>query len=86
MKKGFSGKYCDWIYREGVKDGTHFAYTPCEPGFNFLSKCGSEVTPEEVCKLYTGSQCPICGRLIRMFLKDKGLKNADICEFSGDEH
>ena len=65
MKRNLSGKYCNWIYREGIRENTHFAYTPCDPGFNFLSKCG-RMAPLEVCETYTGTQCPICGRPVKM--------------------
>lgn len=56
---------CIWIYRPGTSD-THFAYTPCKPGFNFLSKLHNSKPHVGVADYYNGRTCPICGKQIQM--------------------
>lgn len=56
---------CIWEYRPGTKD-SHFAYTPCNPGFNFLSKLPDCKPYVGVADWYNGRTCPICGKRIKM--------------------
>lgn len=61
-------KECIWEYRPGTDD-SHFAFTPCSPGFNFLSKIGKEKPSVGVADIYNGRICPICGKIIKMSYK-----------------
>lgn len=56
---------CVWIYRPGT-DNTHFAFTTCRPGFNYLSKVSKSKPYVGVADFYNGYNCPICGNKIRM--------------------
>ena len=56
---------CCWIYRPGT-NGSHWAYTVCRPGFNYLSKLPSGSPYVGVADFYNGKLCPICWRKIRM--------------------
>lgn len=56
---------CVWIYRPGTND-THFAFTSCRPGFNFLSKVSKSKPYVGVADFYNDYNCPICGKRIRM--------------------
>ena len=58
-------KECVWVYRPGT-DGSHWAYTPCQPGFNYLSKIARSEPLVGVADAYVGRICPICGGKIRM--------------------
>ena len=59
---------CIWEYRPGL-NGTHFAYTPCQPGLNFLSRLGACKPYVGVANFYNGQTCPICGKRIQMDYK-----------------
>ena len=65
------GTKCKWTVREGTNN-SFWAYTPCQRGFNYLSK----VTKAESIKpCYDGRLCPICGKPIECNteLIDEGL-------------
>ena len=51
---------CKWIVREG-RNNSYWAFTPCQKGFNYLSRI-SKV--DEIEKAYNGRVCPICGNKI----------------------
>lgn len=51
---------CKWIVREGTCD-TFWAFTPCQRGFNYLSKIHMA---EQIKPTYDGRQCPICKKPI----------------------
>lgn len=51
---------CTWIVREGTYN-TFWAFTPCQKGFNYLSKIHSV---SEIKEAYNGRLCPICGNTI----------------------
>lgn len=53
---------CKWVVREGTQD-TYWAYTPCKPGFNYLSKVHKAV---DIPEAYEGRLCPICGKIIHL--------------------
>lgn len=51
---------CNWVVRPGTRN-TFWAYTPCKPGYNYLSR----VTQKDHIKPdYDGRVCPICGGMI----------------------
>lgn len=52
---------CNWIIREGNNDSI-YAFTPCEPGFNYLSKVRNM---SEVEDCYNNRSCPICRKRIK---------------------
>ena len=54
-------KICKWAVRPGTNN-TFWAFTPCKPGFNYLSKVNR---PESVKPTYDGHICPICGNRIK---------------------
>lgn len=56
---------CIWVYRPGT-DNSHFAFTPCKPGFNFLSRLPYSKPYIGVADHYNGYNCPICGKKIQM--------------------
>ena len=56
---------CIWIVRDG-SNNSFWAYTPCNPGFNYLSKIKSK---DEIKSAYDGRVCPICGKMIKTDLK-----------------
>jgi hypothetical protein len=56
---------CIWKYRPGTND-SHFAFTPCRPGFNFLSKLSNSKPYVGVADYYNGYRCPICDKVIQM--------------------
>ena len=56
---------CRWRYRPGTS-GTHFAFTPCRPGYNYLSKIGASAPRVGIADWYVGRLCPICGETIEM--------------------
>ena len=58
-------KYCRWIYRPGLNN-SHWAYTTCKRGFNYLSKLHNSDPYIGVADYYNNSQCPICGKRIKM--------------------
>ena len=51
---------CKWTIRPGTA-GALFAYTPCKPGFNYLSKVKKV---ENIKLVYENKECPICGKSI----------------------
>ena len=51
---------CRWIVRPGTCN-TFWAYTPCKPGFNPLTKISK---PEHIKPVYNGRLCPICHKPI----------------------
>lgn len=61
---------CIWRYRPGTKEGVHYAFTPCNPGFNFLSKIIDEKQAIGVVDCYNGRKCPICGKPIEVDYSD----------------
>ena len=54
---------CNWIYRPGVND-SHWAFTPCKKGLNYLSKIKHCEPYVGVADSYNNKQCPICGKPI----------------------
>lgn len=56
---------CIWVYRPGT-NGSHFAFTPCKPGFNFLSKLPDSKPYVGVADYYNGYSCPKCGKRIQV--------------------
>lgn len=56
---------CVWAYCPGT-ERSHWAYTPCRPGYNYLSKISPCKPYVGVADWYTGRMCPICGKNIRM--------------------
>lgn len=56
---------CKWIYRPGLNN-SHWAYTTCEGGFNYLSKLLNSEPYIGVADYYNGKQCPICGKCIEI--------------------
>lgn len=53
-------KYCKWVCRPGTA-GSFWAYTPCKPGFNYLSRINRW---EDIKDAYDNSKCPICRKPI----------------------
>ena len=51
---------CKWIIRDGTNN-TFWAFTPCQRGFNYLSKVN---TVDQIKPTYDGARCPICGNTI----------------------
>ena len=51
---------CKWVVRDGTRN-TFWAFTPCQRGFNYLSKIH---TAEQIKPTYDGRACPICGKPI----------------------
>ena len=51
---------CKWTVRDGTNN-TFWAFTPCEKGFNYLSKVNKL---EQIKPTYDGRICPICGKQI----------------------
>ena len=52
---------CNWIIRPGTNN-TYWAYTPCEKGFNYLSKVNNA---DSIKPAYENRLCPICGKPIK---------------------
>ena len=55
---------CKWTVRPGVGN-TLWAFTPCERGFNYLSKVKDI---EDVKPAYDNRICPICGNVIECII------------------
>ncbi len=53
---------CKWKIREGTNN-SFFAYTPCEPGFNYLSRSNNL---ESIKRIYNNTICPICGKVVKL--------------------
>jgi len=53
---------CKWGVREGTNN-SFFAYTPCKPGFNYLSRYNNL---EGIKKVYNNTICPICGKVVKL--------------------
>ena len=51
---------CVWKIRSGTNN-SFWAYTPCKPGFNYLSKISK---PEDIIEVYNNKKCPICEKAI----------------------
>lgn len=51
---------CKWVVREGTNN-SYWAFTPCQKGFNYLSKIKKV---DEIEKTYSGRICSICGNKI----------------------
>ena len=51
---------CKWVVRPGNCD-TFWAFTPCQKGFNYLSRISRA---EDIKAAYDGRICPICGNII----------------------
>ena len=51
---------CKWTVRNGINN-SYWAFTPCKPGFNYLSRISQA---NEIKKAYNGCLCPICGNTI----------------------
>ena len=51
---------CKWVVRERTNN-SYWAFAPCKPGFNYLSKTHRVDEIEEV---YNEHICPICGNKI----------------------
>lgn len=60
-----SKEKCRWIYRPGTNN-SHWAFTTCKSGFNYLSKLSNSEPYVGVADYYNGKQCPICGKPIEM--------------------
>lgn len=60
-----NNKYCRWIYRPGFNN-SHWAYTTCKKGFNYLSRLQHSESYIGVADYYNNKQCPICGKRIKM--------------------
>lgn len=56
---------CRWVVRDG-NNNTYWAYTTCNPGFNYLSKVHSK---DGIIPCYDKRLCPICGKKIKIDLK-----------------
>ena len=52
---------CIWVIKPGVND-TFWAYTPCKPGHNYLSRADKV---KDIKEYYDGRYCPICHGIIR---------------------
>ena len=55
---------CLWKIRPGACE-SFWAFTPCEPGFNPLTRAKNI---DEVLKVYEGSECPICKKRVKIDL------------------
>jgi hypothetical protein len=55
-------EFCEWIHREGNLPDTHFAFTPCKSGFNYLG----ESKNKRYADYWNNTRCPICGKLIHI--------------------
>jgi hypothetical protein len=51
---------CKWVVRPGTNNSL-WAYTTCNPGFNYLSKVDKA---EQIKPVYDGCECPICKKPI----------------------
>lgn len=54
-------KECNWVIRPGTCN-SFWGFTPCKPGFNYLSKINKV---EDIVECYNGRLCPICGGVIK---------------------
>ena len=51
---------CKWSIRPGTNN-SFWAFTPCKPGFNYLSKVNKNNQKKPT---YDNHTCPICGKRI----------------------
>ena len=58
--RNHTDKKCKWTIREGTCN-TFWAFTPCNPGFNYLSKINKA---EDIKPTYDNRLCPICNKPI----------------------
>ncbi len=57
--------YCKWIYRPGTGN-SHWAFTPCRPGFNPLTRISNSAPVDGCADWYNNRMCPICNKPIQM--------------------